>query len=64
MSKNPHKGTNFYDYLKEEGIYRETHILMQEKYGDLMEKDKTNVFKKIWRSLNSITLSILGFFIN
>ena len=33
MSDNPHKGTNFYDYLKEEGIYEKVSETMRQKYG-------------------------------
>lgn len=40
MSKNPHKGTSFDDYLREEGIYEETHEHMEKKYGHLMENNK------------------------
>ena len=60
MNKNPHEGTNFYDYLKEEGVYEEVHTRMVKEYGHLIEKDKTNFFKKIWILISSV---IMGFFI-
>jgi hypothetical protein len=54
MSKNPHEGTDFYDYLKEEGIYKEVHVLMRKKYGHLMEKNKVRLFGRIRNFLRSI----------
>ena len=63
MSRNPHKGTNFYDYLKEEGMSKEVHTLMKKKYGHLMEKeekDKSGLLGRIRNLLNSI----IGFIIS
>lgn len=60
MSKNPHKGTDFYDYLKEEGVSKEVHTLMKKKYGHLIEKDKSGLFGRIRNFLNSI----VGFIIS
>ena len=54
MSRNPHEGTDFYDYLKKEGVYKDVHALMRKKYGHLMEKDKPRLFGKIKNFLNSI----------
>ena len=38
MSRNPHKGTNFYDYLKEEGMSKEVHTLMKKSMDALWRK--------------------------
>ena len=54
MSKNPHEGTDFYDYLKKEGIYKDARTLMKKKYGPLMKKDKSGFLGRIRNFLNSI----------
>jgi hypothetical protein len=43
MSRNPHKGTDFYDYLKEEGISKEVHARMEKEFGHLMRKEKSGL---------------------
>ena len=50
--KNPHEGTDFYGYLKEEGIYDEVMNIAKEKY----DKDyKLNKFQRFWYWLTEKT---------
>jgi hypothetical protein len=60
MSRNPHKGTDFYDYLKEEGISKEVHARMEKEFGHLMRKEKSGLLGRIKNFLNSI----VGFIIS
>lgn len=58
MRTSKHEGSNFWDHLKEKGIYEEVQELAEERYGHLYEEDKTNFFRRIWRFLSGI----VGFF--
>ena len=60
MRTSKHEGSNFWDHLKEKGIYEEVQELAEERYGHLYKEDKTNFFRRIWRFLSSI----VGFFVN
>ncbi|MDE0428070.1 MAG: hypothetical protein OXN25_24715 [Candidatus Poribacteria bacterium] len=60
MRANKHEGSNFWDHLKEKGIYEEVQELAEERYGHLYQKGKTSFFGKIRKFLSSIA----GFFIN
>ena len=54
MEHNKHEGTNFFDYLKEEGIYEEVQELATKRYGHLEQKRKVNLFGKIKNLLSCI----------
>ncbi|MDE0013614.1 MAG: hypothetical protein OXU36_20905 [Candidatus Poribacteria bacterium] len=60
MRISKHEGSNFWDHLKEKGIYEEVQELAEKKYGHLYQKGKINFFERIKNILNSI----LGFFIS
>lgn len=59
MRTSKHEGSNFWDHLKEKGIYEEVQELAEEKYGHLYQKGKTNFFTRMKNILNNI----LGFLI-
>lgn len=60
MRTSKHEGSNFWDHLKEKGIYKEVQELAEERYGHLYQKDKINFFRRIRRILSNIA----GFFVN
>lgn len=62
MSKNPHRGTNFIDSLKEDGVYEEVYARMLKDHGHLMEKDKPR-FGFLGKLKNFVS-SIIGFIIS
>ena len=47
QARRKHEGSNFWDHLKEKGIYEEAQELAEKKYGHLYRKDKTNFFEII-----------------
>lgn len=54
MTKNPHRGRDFIDYLKDEGVYKEVRARMMRKYGHLINEEKVGLWEKIMRRLRSI----------
>ncbi len=54
MRTSKHEGSNFWDHLKEKGIYEEVQELAEERYGHLYQKGKTNFCRRIRNFLNSI----------
>lgn len=43
---NPHRGSDFVEWLKEEGIYEEVKEQMRKEYGHLLDK-KPSLFHRI-----------------
>lgn len=60
MRTSKREGSNFWEHLKEKGIYEEVQELAEERYGHLYQKGKTNFLKKIKKFLSSIA----GFLVN
>ena len=54
MRTSKREGSNFWDHLKEKGIYEEVQELAEERYGHLYRKNKTNFLTRIRNILNSI----------
>ena len=54
MKNNKHDGTNFFDYLKKEGIYEEVEELSEKRYGHLKKENKRNILGRIRNFLGSI----------
>ena len=59
MRTSKREGSNFWNHLKEKGIYEEVQELAEEKYGHLYRKDKTNFFRKIKNFLGSIVAILI-----
>ena len=54
MRKSKREGSNFWDHLKEKGIYEEVQELAEERYGHLYRKNKTNFLTRIRNIFSSI----------
>ena len=61
MRTSKHEGSNFWDHLKEKGIYEEVQELAEERYGHLYRKNKTNFFGIIRNLISSIVAGFASF---